>query len=203
MTLDAAHGSAPGICRYVYQRAPYDANNTTTSTTMTNATQRETHRRRVGGPNRPRPRRKSFSWRSLALASAVPRHCLTYGEHNAAPKEKDDIGRGERRNGLSGRFAVSASATERQKVRPLPNNLSVFVSRLIYEWGPRETEPAPAVSLSLSFGLFFRPVGSRWHTRLAVFTACRFLSLPFGVETPVKTCPLPSITTDVPVLFFF
>lgn len=78
-------------------------------------------------------------------------------------REKKAAGREEREgNGLSVRFAVSAtSATERQKVRPLPNDLSVFVSRLIYEWGPRETEPTRRLSraiVSISLYLPSRPV---------------------------------------------
>lgn len=97
--------------------------------------------------------RKSFRRGALLRSRrAVPRHCLTYdggGEHNAprrgparvlgALREKGGRtyeGRKrerEEKRVVSGRFAVSASATERQKVRPLPNDLSVFVSRLIYE----------------------------------------------------------------------
>ena len=106
-------------------------------------------------------------------------------------------------------FDVGIEAT---KGLPLPNDLSVFVSRLIHRRDPRETELLLSLSLSLplslsrsvslslarafalfsldSFSLFlFRPVADgRLHTRC-------FHSLPFrhGGKTPVKNLPPASL----------
>jgi len=187
-------------------RIPRDADNNVDSDD--DDASRETHRQRVGRPNRPRPRRKSFRG-ALPRSAAVPRHCLTYGEHTTGlvgaseiPGRKRRPGEEREENGLSVRFAVSAtSATERQKVRPLPNDLSVFVSRLIYEWGPRETEPVRRLSralLSVSLYLPSRPV-VHGGIRATLFSQLAAFSLSFGVETPVKNLPSPPPPLPPPI----
>jgi len=130
----------------------------TTTTTMLRAKLIDSE---TGGPNRSRPWGVNHSAAALSRAlvglshdivsrtTAVANRTRRVGAPRASSRiperKRRPLGaRGERErerereregggNGLPGRFAVSTSATERQKVRPLSNDLSVFVSRLIYE----------------------------------------------------------------------
>lgn len=83
-------------------RIPRDADN---NVDCDDEASRETHRQRVGGPNRPRPRRKSFRG-ALPRSLAVPQHCLTYSEHTTgpvgpprSPGEKGDRAKREKKTG--------------------------------------------------------------------------------------------------------
>lgn len=191
VSLDAAYGSAPGSAG-MRPRAPY-APRRQHIDDDDDGTQRETHRRRVGGPNRPRPRRKSFSWRSLALASAVPRHCLTYGEHNAAhrgPERKRRSSEEREETGCRGVLRFRRRQRSDKRFAPCLTTFR-FSFHGLYTSEALVKPSRPAVSLAPSL---FSTGGSRWHTRLAVFTACRFLSLALFLSqgrNPRENLPAP------------
>lgn len=172
----------------------------------------------LGGPNRPRPRRKS-SRGALSRSAAVPRHCLTYSEHTTGPvgppRSPGEKGGRAKREKKTGCRCVLRFRQRRQRndkrFAPCLTTFRFSFHGLYTSRGPRETEPAHRLSraaVTNSLHLPSRPV-VHGGIRATLFSQLAAFSLSFGVETPVKNLPSPPAPPPPPPLappvppFFF
>lgn len=202
LTFDAAYGFVPASAG-MRPRIFRDADNSIDDDASHELIDSESARRAGIGRGRGRGQGVNhFAALSRALGGCPTTLSHVQRAHNPihrglprSPWKKKAAGRREReREKKTGCRCVLRFRQRRQRndkrFRPLPNDLSVFVSRLIYEWGPRETELARRRSLSrclvpISLYLPSQPV-VHGGIRATLFSQLAAFSLPFGIETPVK-----------------